>query len=88
MRLGIYQDDLAVALQEADTVYFYQPEQLNWSLAKVADVLPNAKIYQDINVLIQSLIDVATDESHILIMSNGDFQNLHQRLLDALNSSV
>lgn len=87
MRMGIYQNDLAAALSTADTVLLYQPEQLHWSLTKVAEALPDAKIYQNIEALIKFLVNITENPAHILIMSNGDFQNLHQRLLNTLTSS-
>ncbi len=88
MRMGIYQNDLAASLATADSVLLYQPDQLSWSLTKVADALPDAKIYNNINKLIESLLSSANDKTHILVMSNGDFQNLHQRLLNALNGTI
>jgi len=84
MRMGVHQDNLADSLKLADRVLLYQPENLAWSLAKIQDELPNTKIFSDINKLIDYLIATVQAKNHILIMSNGGFQNIHTRLLDLL----
>lgn len=88
MRLGVHRDTLAASLQAAEEVIFYQPEQLNWSLTPIAEALPKAHVFDKLDELINHLVTTVTPEDHILIMSNGDFQNLHQRLLTALSTST
>ncbi|MEN8217764.1 MAG: Mur ligase domain-containing protein [Pseudomonadota bacterium] len=68
----------------ADVVVFYQPEALNWSLDQVAKSLQNAWIFNQIDALIQHVVASANSNDHILIMSNGSFENIHARLLTAL----
>lgn len=84
MRMGVYQHELAAALSLADIVLLYQPEQLSWSLETITIALTNASIYQTIPDLIQKIVETANSQTHVLIMSNGDFQNIHQRILNAL----
>lgn len=84
MRMGIHQTNLAQAFQPADQVLFYQPPHLNWSLHTVANTLPNAQVFENIEDLLTHLTNTSLAGDHILIMSNGHFYNLHQRLLQAL----
>jgi len=85
MRMGIYQDSLATALALADAVVLYQPDNLTWSLSKVAKELKNTRIFKQVDTLIRHLVAISRSGDHILIMSNGDFQNIHQRLLTELS---
>ena len=84
MKMGVHQSQLAEALGEADKVYFYQPADLTWSLQSVADQLPQAQIFTDTQSIIGTLVQNRVSNENMLIMSNGGFENLHQRLLDAL----
>jgi len=84
MRLGVHQTTLAPSLAQADIVIWYEPPNLSWSLSKVTQSLANAKIFRDLTSLIEHLVTIARSGDQILIMSNGDFQNLHHRLLEAL----
>jgi len=84
MRMGIHKNTLASALKGADVVVFYQPEALNWSLVQVAKSLQNALIFYQTEALIQHVVASAGSNDHILIMSNGSFENIHDRLLTAL----
>lgn len=84
MRLGVFQNQLADSLRVADAVVLYQAEgHLSW-LTEVARALPNARIFKNINNLIRHLAMTAHKGDHILIMSNGSFENIHARLLTAL----
>lgn len=85
MKMGIHREQLADSLRLANTVYFYQPDDLTWSLQAVADNLPNAHICHDTQNIIDKLVKNKQINENILIMSNGGFDNIHQRLLVALS---
>ena len=84
MRMGIHKDQLATALSDANTVVLYQPTNLNWSLSQATNSLPNVQVFDDIKTLIEHLVTITRSGDHILIMSNGSFENIHNRLLAAL----
>jgi UDP-N-acetylmuramate: L-alanyl-gamma-D-glutamyl-meso-diaminopimelate ligase len=84
MRMGIYKDSLALALKEANAVILYQPENLSWSLSQVATTLHYARVFKTVDTLIRHLAATARKGDHILIMSNGHFENIHNRLLTEL----
>ncbi len=86
MRMGIHKTELATALKEADVVILYQPENLNWSLSDVIQSLPNAQVFNQVAVLIDHLVTIAQSSDLIVIMSNGGFENIHNRLLSALRN--
>ena len=85
MRMGIHQGQLSRACAGADLVLWYQPEGMDWSLGDVVhhSTVP-AKIFDNIEAGVESAVNLAQPGSHIVVMSNGGFGGIHQRLLDAL----
>ncbi len=84
MRMGIHKKELISALKGADIVLLYQPINLNWSLTPLIKGLKNAKVFNQTTSLLEHLLTIAHPNDHILIMSNGGFDNIHNRLLTAL----
>lgn len=85
MKLGVHKDSLAAALAPADQILIYQPAGFAWSLAPVIDALGNkAWVLDSIEAVVDNLGTHAQAGDHILIMSNGSFGNIHQRVLEAL----
>ena len=39
-------------------------------------------------MLVQAIVSVAKPNDHILVMSNGGFGGVHQKILDALSMSL
>ena len=85
MRMGVHKDTLSDSLQGADEVCLYQPEGLDWNLAEVVSQSETpATIFSSTDNIIEHLLTHVSSGDHILIMSNGGFEAIHQRLLDAL----
>lgn len=85
MRLGIHKETLAKSLDEADQVLLFQPKGLNWEMDHVLDALPNkSSLHDDIDSLVDTLCNEAKSGNHIVIMSNGGFGGIHEKLLNAL----
>ncbi|MGH8197364.1 MAG: UDP-N-acetylmuramate:L-alanyl-gamma-D-glutamyl-meso-diaminopimelate ligase [Steroidobacteraceae bacterium] len=87
MRLGIHREELAVALAAADRVFLYQPAGLEWNLDGVARALgAKAAVLGDMSRLVDALASELRSGDRVLIMSNGGFGGLHERLLAALRA--
>jgi UDP-N-acetylmuramate: L-alanyl-gamma-D-glutamyl-meso-diaminopimelate ligase len=87
MRLGAHRAGLAAALAGADRVWFYQPAGIEWNLDGVAAELgAKAAVKRDIAGLVESLAQDLKSGDRVLIMSNGGFGGLHERLLAALKA--
>lgn len=85
MRMGVHRDTLAASLQSADQVLLYQSPNLDWDLQVVSGALGNcAQVFNNIDAIVEQVADQVQSGTHILIMSNGAFGGIHQRLLDAL----
>jgi UDP-N-acetylmuramate: L-alanyl-gamma-D-glutamyl-meso-diaminopimelate ligase len=86
MRMGIHRDSLAGSLAPADVVFLYQPSELSWSLQDVADqVGGEAMVYDDVDTLVSALSVQARSGDRIIVMSNGAFGGIHEKLLSALS---
>jgi len=86
MKLGAMKDALPGSLKDADLVFGFGSQQaLGWSLADaLAPLGANAHSFDQIDYLVQAVVQAARPGDHILVMSNGGFGGVHQKLLDAL----
>ena len=85
MKLGAMRARLAESLFEADRVYAYSGG-LGWSVAESLQALgTRAEEFADIDLLANTVVNEAKPGDHILIMSNGGFADVHQRILDQLH---
>ncbi|QGX60342.1 UDP-N-acetylmuramate:L-alanyl-gamma-D-glutamyl-meso-diaminopimelate ligase [Alteromonas mediterranea] len=87
MKMGIHKDTLANSWQKADEVYLYEPEGMDWSLVdSAAHSNAPTQCFKDVEKIVQGVCNVAQPGDHILVMSNGGFEGIHGRILDALAS--
>ncbi len=85
MRMGIHKQQLAASLKPADAVLLYQPEELDWDMQPVVEELGvQGTLLNHIDDIVQLLKQQARAGDHILVMSNGAFGGIHQKILDAL----
>ena len=85
MKMGVHKDTLANSWQKADEVYLYEPEGMDWSLVdSVAHSNAPTHCFRDVEKIVQGVCNVAQPGDHILVMSNGGFEGIHGRILDAL----
>lgn len=85
MRLGIHQDSLSHAVAAADQVFWYQNASIDWdvnAVAKACDV--PAIAVAEIENLLTLVTESITQDTEIVIMSNGGFEGFHQRLVERL----
>jgi len=87
MKMGVHQQTLAASLQQADQVILYQDAQLPWSLDSIRQqVGETAVVHQQIDDIVKLLAHQSQPGDHIVVMSNGGFGGIHQKILDALNN--
>jgi UDP-N-acetylmuramate: L-alanyl-gamma-D-glutamyl-meso-diaminopimelate ligase len=86
MRMGVHKSAIADSLHDADAVLLFEPANSGWSLAAVAEQMPGrAMVFQSVELIVAALVEKASAGDHIVIMSNGGFGGIHQKLLDALS---
>ena len=85
MKAGVHKDMLAQSAVLADEVYWYQADDLGWSIAETLKDSPAQCVETDIESLLESLVGEVEQGAHLVIMSNGGFGGLHQKLLENVN---
>ena len=89
MKLGIHKEALVNSLALADTVYCFEDKNIEWSIKELFDEQgKTVHVETDIDRLVNELTALAKPQDHILIMSNGGFGNIHQKLLDSLEKKT
>jgi UDP-N-acetylmuramate: L-alanyl-gamma-D-glutamyl-meso-diaminopimelate ligase len=87
MKLGVHSAQLAPALALADSSWFLNSKDLGWDLkSAVAGMGERVSLAGDVDTLTKGLAAEARTGDHILIMSNGGFGGLHDKLLSALRT--
>ncbi|WP_163576032.1 UDP-N-acetylmuramate:L-alanyl-gamma-D-glutamyl-meso-diaminopimelate ligase [Halomonas faecis] len=85
MRLGTLRDRLAASVAAADAAWWYQPEGLDWSLESVleAGAVPG-RLATTLDDLVAMVVAEARPLDRVVVMSNGGFGGIHEKLLAAL----
>ena len=84
MKLGVMKNALPESLKDADLVFCYGAN-LGWDAAEaLKPIEAKATAYDDLNQMVVAIKNAAKAGDHILVMSNGGFGGIHQKLLDAL----
>ena len=94
MKAGAVKAALPQSLAQADLVFAYGATQgkhsLGWDLTATLHPLTatgkTVKTFTDLCALVQEVKTLARPGDHILVMSNGDFGAVHEKLLAALNT--
>ena len=84
MKLGVMKSALPASLEEADLVFCYGAN-LGWDASEaLAPIQFKANVYDDMSQMVEAIKSVAEAGDQILVMSNGGFGGVHQKLLSAL----
>jgi len=87
--LGVHRDTLAPSLAQADKVLMLKPNDLNWNLDRVTGALKGrGQVCASVDEIIETLARESLADDHILVMSNGGFENIHVRLLERLRARI
>lgn len=84
MRLGVHTQSLAESLAEADSAIVYQPDNLGWDLSRLLQYGNNIRICNSLDTIIATIKAEVDGVCHVLLMSNGSFGGIYQRLRDEL----
>ncbi|WP_299185828.1 UDP-N-acetylmuramate:L-alanyl-gamma-D-glutamyl-meso-diaminopimelate ligase [uncultured Psychrobacter sp.] len=88
MKMGIHKDSLAQSAALADHTIWYEPAGLEWGLQEVIERAAhndNQQVINSIEDIIEHITTHAQTGDAIVIMSNGGFEGIHQRLLTSLS---
>jgi UDP-N-acetylmuramate: L-alanyl-gamma-D-glutamyl-meso-diaminopimelate ligase len=87
MKLGAMKDALPGSLAAADRSYCYAAN-LGWDAgAALAPLGAKAVVHDDLEALVEAIAGEARAGDHVLVMSNGGFGGIHDKLLRRLAAS-
>jgi UDP-N-acetylmuramate: L-alanyl-gamma-D-glutamyl-meso-diaminopimelate ligase len=87
MKLGVHREQLAPSLQLADRTWFLDSPDLGWELAPaVAALGARASFAMSVDALVKGIAEDSRPGDQVLVMSNGGFGGLHDKLLAALRA--
>jgi UDP-N-acetylmuramate: L-alanyl-gamma-D-glutamyl-meso-diaminopimelate ligase len=88
MRMGEHRGQLTAATAAADRVFWFEPAGMDWSLESVvADSAVPATTANDIDELVLQVSREVHSGDQVVIMSNGGFGGIHQKLLAQLQET-
>ncbi|OGV77463.1 MAG: UDP-N-acetylmuramate:L-alanyl-gamma-D-glutamyl-meso-diaminopimelate ligase [Methylotenera sp. RIFCSPLOWO2_02_FULL_45_14] len=84
MKLGVMKNALPASLKEADLVFCFSAN-LGWDAGEaLAPISSKTQVHDDLKQLVTAITQAAKSGDHVLVMSNGGFGGVHQKILDAL----
>ena len=85
MRMGVHQASLADSLRDADRVFLLSSPEMDWSLDNVVSSLDEKAVcFDDLEQLISDVTAQSNLNDDIVVMSNGAFGGIHEKLLTRL----
>ncbi|WP_143871694.1 UDP-N-acetylmuramate:L-alanyl-gamma-D-glutamyl-meso-diaminopimelate ligase [Catenovulum sediminis] len=89
MKMGIFKQELIAALNKADAVFIYQDTNLSWSCDAIEQGLSALNtpcfVLSDIDDLASQVAQYSAQDDKVVVMSNGGFAGVHQKIIGELN---
>ena len=87
MKSGVHKETLAQSLADADLVFVYQGEDVQWSVAQlIQDCHQPCVVEADLSAFTEAIVESVNANDTIVVMSNGGFGGIHQKLLSQLTA--
>ncbi|MCG8324998.1 MAG: UDP-N-acetylmuramate:L-alanyl-gamma-D-glutamyl-meso-diaminopimelate ligase [Thiotrichales bacterium] len=88
MKSGVHRETLGPSLDAADYCYLYQSPGVEWDIARyIKSDNGTRQVFTSTESIIDELESRCHAGDHVLIMSNGGFEDIHRRLLERLAGS-
>ena len=89
MKSGVHKATLPLSLTQADLVFIYQDEQIKWSVNDLVDECSQPCFVEScFDNLVLKIVEQSQSGDTIVVMSNGGFGNIHDKILTALASKA
>ncbi len=85
MRMGCHKKTLINAVDKADLTIFHIPDSYDWYLD--TEPYENIQAGKSVEIILEMLKHHVRPGDHILIMSNGGFDGIHNKLLQQLHTA-
>ena len=88
MKSGVHKAALPLSLAQADQVFIFQDEQIKWSVTDLIETCrPPCFVENNIDDLVNKIVEQSQMGDTIVVMSNGGFANIHEKILTAINNN-
>ncbi|AWX13528.1 UDP-N-acetylmuramate:L-alanyl-gamma-D-glutamyl-meso-diaminopimelate ligase [Mergibacter septicus] len=89
MKMGIHKTALAPSLIRSDHIFILQPDDIPWDVVDITNQCIQPTTWTaDLEMLVDKIVEEAKPTDHILIMSNGSFGGIHQKLFAKLKEKA
>lgn len=90
MKMGANRELLGASFHDADEIFIYQPENVHWDMTQVQRDCPKPLhiIRTSTADLIEQVISAVDPNTSVVVMSNGGFENVKGRLVEALQQKA
>jgi UDP-N-acetylmuramate: L-alanyl-gamma-D-glutamyl-meso-diaminopimelate ligase len=87
MKLGVMKNALSASLSKADIVFCFDAN-LGWDAREaLLPIAYKATVFNDLDAMVVEIVRLAKPNDQILVMSNGGFGGVHQKILNALSQT-
>ncbi len=83
MKMGVHKETLGQAFSAADHLFLYVEDELAWLPEELAIPIQWKKCVS-IDALVEEVVQLVRPQDRILVMSNGGFGGVHDKLMSAL----
>lgn len=89
MKMGANSDLLGASFKDADEVFVYQNESVSWDMSILERDCPKPLhiVASSTADLISKVVKACDDNTYVIVMSNGGFENVKGRLVEALKNA-
>ncbi len=85
MKMGVHSKTLCDSWQQADSVYLLQPDNLSWSMDELISTSHvEVRLFKSVEDIVEAVASEVKPSDHVLVMSNGGFGGIHQKLLSKI----
>ncbi len=85
MRTGVHKERISSALQDANEVYILNPE--GFSIDDIANWQKRPHVFETSQGIVEAITTIVKPGDAILVMSNRGFENIHERLSQAIQQT-
>ena len=87
MKSGVHQVQLSKSCLSADEVVWYQSDNMGLDFELLTSSLGvPSRVFDSVDQIVTFLTDTCSSGDNVIIMSNGGFEGIHDKLLTSLNS--
>jgi len=87
MQMGVHEGSLAASLALADEILLFQPEGMDpHFLEEVKRATAKAVIFTEVEEIVTHVAKTAQPSDQVLVMSNGGFGGIHDKILSQLEA--